>query len=394
MNFRAFVYFAAAALAGMSAPAYSEDIHDVDHKIPPGYEPEESRDEKGLWMEIEEYELALNKSALLVRDPEINNYLQSVVCRVAGDYCSDVRVYLVRNPGFNASMTATGMMQVWTGLLVRASSTDELAAVIGHEIAHYTRLHTLERLRKLKSMAARGSIFDLGVAILTGYSTPIGQASAMLNVLAFNREQESEADFLGARLVAEAGYDPHAAYRVWEKIIAEEKAAIDKRPEPGIFSKTHPDAGVRAAELKAWVSDKWGPPDQEETADEALVTVMNNHYLFLMEDMIDTNRFGRTEELLKRHAAMGVNPSLVRYFYGEMFRQRGADGDTELAMAAYRHSIEGGAAPPEAYKNLGYLYLKTDNPASAQESFRDYLARNPDASDRAMIEFYLEEGPQ
>jgi predicted Zn-dependent protease len=345
-------------------------------------------------MEIEEYELALNKSALLVRDPEINNYLQSVVCRVAGDYCSDVRVYLVRNPGFNASMTATGMMQVWTGLLVRASSTDELAAVIGHEIAHYTRLHTLERLRKLKSMAARGSIFDLGVAILTGYSTPIGQASAMLNVLAFNREQESEADFLGARLVAEAGYDPHAAYRVWEKIIAEEKAAIDKRPEPGIFSKTHPDAEVRAAELKAWVSDKWGPPDQEETADEALVTVMNNHYLFLMEDMIDTNRFGRTEELLKRHAAMGVNPSLVRYFYGEMFRQRGADGDTELAMAAYRHSIEGGAAPPEAYKNLGYLYLKTDNPASAQESFRDYLARNPDASDRAMIEFYLEEGPQ
>jgi len=121
---------------------------------------------------------------------------------------------------------------------------------------------------------------------------------------------------------------------------------------------------------------------------------MNNHYLFLMEDQIDTNRFGRTEELLKRHAEMGIDPSLVRYFYGEMFRQRGAEGDTELAMAAYRHSIEGGNAPPEAYKNLGYLYLKTDNPASARESFREYLDRDPDASDRAMIEYYLEDEPQ
>jgi uncharacterized protein HemY len=54
----------------------------------------------------------------------------------------------------------------------------------------------------------------------------------------------------------------------------------------------------------------------------------------------------------------------------------------------------GGSAPPEAYKNLGYLYLKTDNLASARENFREYLAREPDASDRAMIEYYLEDEPQ
>lgn len=368
---------------------------DIDHKIPPGYEPEEARDEQGLWMEIEDYERALNKSALLVRDPELNNYLQTVVCRVAGDYCSDIRVYLVRNPNFNASMTATGMMQVWTGLLVRASSTDELAAVIGHEIAHYTRLHTLERLRKLKSGATAGSLFDLGIAVLTGYSTAgAGQLSAMLGVLSFSREQESEADFLGARLVAEAGYDPHAAYRVWEKVIAENEAAVAKNREPGMFSRTHPDSEQRAGELKAWVLAKYGPADLEEAADAPFLDVLNKHYLFLMEDQIDTNRFGRTEELLQRHAAMGINPSLVRYFYGEMFRQRGAEGDIELAMAAYRHSVEGGDAPPEAYKNLGYLYLKTKNVASAQDNFREYLARSPDASDRAMIEFYLEEDTQ
>jgi predicted Zn-dependent protease len=364
---------------------------EIDHRIPPGYQPEESRDEQGLWMEIEDYELGLNKSALLVRDAEINNYLQMVVCRVAGDYCNDVRVYLVRNPNFNASMTATGMMQIWTGLLVRASSTDELAAVIGHEIAHYTRLHTLERLRKLKASATSGSLFDIGLSVLTGVSSGIGQASAMLGVLSFSREQESEADFLGARMVAEAGLDPHASYQVWEIIIAEEKAAVAKKREPGLFSKTHPDAEDRAAKLKEYVLARYGPADLEQTIDPPLLAVLNNHYLFLMEDQIDTNRFGRTQELLERHSGLGIEPSLVRYFYGEMFRQRGADGDADLAMAAYRHSIEGGAAPPEAYKNLGYLYLKTDNVESARASFREYLQQNPAASDRAMIEFYLED---
>ena len=64
---------------------------------------------------LRDAEAALNKSALLVRDPQLVNYVNGIVCRVAGPYCSDFRVYLIRNPGFNASMTATGMMQIWIG---------------------------------------------------------------------------------------------------------------------------------------------------------------------------------------------------------------------------------------------------------------------------------------
>ena len=157
-----------------------------------------------------------------------------------------------------------------------------------------------------------------------------------------------------------------------------------------MFSKTHPDAEDRAAILEAWVTQQYGPPDQEIVADARLVEVLSNHYLFLMEDQIDTNRFGRTEELLRRHLGMGVEPGLVYYFHGEMFRQRGEEGDRALAISAYRHSLETGTAPPEAYKNLGYLHLKNKNLAEAQENFRLYLHLRPDATDRAMIEFYLE----
>jgi predicted Zn-dependent protease len=213
----------------------------------------------------------------------------------------------------------------------------------------------------------------------------------MASFMAFGREQETEADILGVQLLAQAMYDPHASYRVWEKLVAEDEAAAVKREEPGIFSKTHPASTSRVSTLKSLVYAEYGPTDVEHVTDQRLLDVLNSNYFFLMEDQIDTNRFGRTRELLERHAEMGVEPSLVRFFYGEMFRQRAEPGDRELAMAAYRHSIEGGKPPPEAYKNLGYLHLKNGDVADAQDSFRQYLALNPDASDRAMIEFYLEE---
>lgn len=374
----------------VAMPGAYADEEELNHLIPPGYEPEEARDEQGLWLEFEEIEAEINKSALLVRDPALNNYISQIVCRVAVAYCNDFRVYIIRNPDFNASMTATGMMQIWTGLIVRADSTDAIAAVIAHEIAHYTRLHSLEGFRALKKKMATGAFFDIGLAMLTGVYG-LGQMSAALSYLNFNREQETEADLLGLKLLAQAAYDPHASYRVWEQNISEEQAAAVKREDLGIFARTHPDSEFRMAYLKTLVEARYGPPDAEHVADQELLDVLTSNYMSLMEDQIDTNRFGRTQQILERHAAIGIDPSLVRFFYGEMFRQRAKPGDTELAMAAYQYSIEGGNPPPDAYKNLGYLYLKKKDIESARDHFRQYLANNPDASDRAMIEFYLEE---
>jgi len=366
----------------------------LDHLIGPGYVPEEAADEQGLWMEVAEMERELNKSALLVRNAELNNYMQGIVCRVAGAYCNDFRVYLIRNPGFNASMTATGMMQIWTGLIVRASSTDDIAAVVGHEIAHYTRLHSLQGFRKLKSQMASASFFDLGLAVLTGVSAPVGQMAAMLGYLSYNRSQETEADLLGTRLLAEAAFDPHASYRVWNQLLAEEMSAAVKREKTGIFSQTHPNSADRASYLKQYVDGQYGPPDVEQVADQALLNILNKHYLFLMEDQLDTNRFGRTREILERHTRIGVKPGLVNYFFGEMYRQRGDSGDRDLAIASYTKSVESGTAPAEAYKNLGYLYLKAKDLQQAQDRFRQYLDISPEATDRAMIEFYLAEDGQ
>ena len=376
----------ASLLSAAGAWGYTE----ITPKIPPGYEPELNKDERGLWMEVNEYEDQIRQSALLVSDPAINTYVKDVACRVAGDYCQDLRVYVIRNPGFNASMTANGMMQVWTGLLIRVGSEDELASVLGHEVAHYAMAHTLARFRRLRSTLGMGSLVSLGVGIATGVLLPVGELAALMDALAFSRSQESEADLLGAQFMDRAGYDPHASYAVWEHLLAEEEAATAKREKPGLFMSTHPAVEERSKDLRNWVPENYGPPRGFSERDRHR-QVVGSQYFTYMEDQIDTNRSGRTSYLLQRHAQLGVDPALIDFFSGEMYRQRADDGDKDLAGTAYQSAISHGNAPAQAYRNLGYLRLKAEDTAGAQELFRRYLELRPDASDRAMIEFYLEE---
>jgi len=354
-------------------------------KIPPGYQPQEAETEKGLWLELSEYEVAIRQSALLVKNRAINDYVRKAACIVAGDYCNDIRVYVIRNPNFNASMTANGVMQVWTGLLVRVSSEDELAAVLGHELAHYTQLHTLARVRAIRKKMASASIIDLFIGL------PLGQLSALSSLMSFSREQEEEADLLGVRFMAESGYDPSAAARVWEMIVAEEESAFAKSEEPGMFSKTHPGAADRIVTLKNFVDEFYSEVTPTPESRQRHVDILNQFYPMLMEDQLDTNRFGRTHHLLKTHREIGVETGLIDFFTGEMYRQRKAEGDLELAQKSYQLAVKSKNPIAEAYRNLGYIKLKQKQPAQAAEDFRRYLELKPNANDRAMIEFYLEE---
>ena len=121
------------------------------------------------------------------------------------------------------------------------------------------------------------------------------------------------------------------------------------------------------------------------------VDILNEYYMMLMEDQVDTNRFGRTEAMLERHREIGVREQLVSFFHGEIFRQRNEPGDLDSTITAYKLAVQGDYPVPEAYLNLGYIYLKLGDLPQGQYNFRKYLELEPEADDRAMIEFYLED---
>ena len=143
-------------------------------EMAPGERPSEDTDEGGLWTALDESERALQRSPLLVRDPALNAYVKDLVCRLAGDYCKDMRVYIVRRPYFNASMAPNGVMQVWTGALLRSENEAQIGFVLGHEIGHFLHQHSIKQWRRSKDVLNALSILQLVAAKRTGNVHPLG----------------------------------------------------------------------------------------------------------------------------------------------------------------------------------------------------------------------------
>jgi predicted Zn-dependent protease len=153
----------------------------------------------------------------------------------------------------NAWCMAGGKMAIYSGIITRLNlSDDEIAQVMGHEIAHALAKHTAERMSTaLASQAA----LQIG-AMLLGNNSATSQmalqaAAAATTVgvqLPNSREQESEADRIGIELAAKAGYDPHAAPKLWEKML---QATGSKGQSD--FLSTHPQSEKRQAALSALI---------------------------------------------------------------------------------------------------------------------------------------------
>ena len=146
----------------------------------------------------------------------------------------------------NAWCMAGGRMAIYTGLIQKVDPTDdELAQVMGHEIAHALANHTAERMSV--AMASQLGVLAVGImSDIRGQAMALAATAATLAItLPNSRASENEADRIGIELAAKAGYDPRAAVTLWQKMA---KAGGSAPPE---FLSTHPATHTRQQRLGA-----------------------------------------------------------------------------------------------------------------------------------------------
>jgi Zn-dependent protease with chaperone function len=156
------------------------------------------------------------------------------------------QVNLLGSPEVNAFCMPGGRIAFYTGLLEKLKLTDdEVAAVMGHEVAHALREHGREQMGKATT-ASLG--LRLGGAVLSSWlgldprmTDTVAQYGAQLASLQFSRDDEREADLVGLDLAARAGFDPRAGVAVWQKM-----GAINSRTPIALLS-THPGGPERIA---------------------------------------------------------------------------------------------------------------------------------------------------
>jgi len=355
----------------------------ADWAMPPRLSrPEIDGDEGGLWALVDREETRTRRSAFLVRDAALRSYLIGIACKLGGEHCADTRVYAMRTPWFNASMAPNGMMQVWTGLLLRVEDEAQLAAVLGHEIGHYLQRHSLARLRDLKSRSA-----VMGMMAFAGGLGLIGQMAMLAGHAAYSREHESEADRIGLLLMRQSGYDTLAAAEVWGHLRDELTAGAGGDPaKRSVMMATHPGVEERQRTLQTLAGEGGGFRGDVAYA---------QHIEPLMADLIDDElrraQYDETLVLFERLAKRRPQRADLRFGRGEAHRLRGLPDDGAAALAEYQAALLLERPPPQTHRALGLLYRQQGRKAESRSHFEHYLQQAPTAPDAALIQSYLSE---
>jgi predicted Zn-dependent protease len=154
-------------------------------------------------------------------------------------------VNLIGSQEINAFCMPGGKIAFYTGILEQLKLTDdEVAMIMGHEVAHALREHARERMAKSVATRAGASLLS-GLLGLGGAGDALVNMGGQLLTMRFGREDESEADLVGMELAARAGYNPQAGVSLWEKMSAASKGA------PPQFLSTHPSGKTRIKDIQA-----------------------------------------------------------------------------------------------------------------------------------------------
>jgi len=367
-----------AQTAGQSAPLR-----------PFAYEPK-TVDERGLWMQADERERRLRDSPLRIREGGLETYLREVLCRQVGhERCGGVRVYAMEIPAFNATMMPNGAMEVWSGLLLRVRNEGELAAVLGHEFAHFELQHGVAGFKNRRGT----SNIMAWMAVLGGAYSAGLQPLLLGSIYRFDREQETEADLAGLKYLAASGYPASNAAEVWKMLLAEQDAtAAGRKLKPqqkytsGFFD-THPASLARVTYLAEAAAKLPAGGDARAAAYQEAIGPYLPRFLAAQTKL---NDFGGTEYILSNLAARSGWTGELLFARAELHRARANPRDLQSASDLYRQAKSAGYAGPELDRNLGLSLLRNGQASEAREALSAYLAASPNASDAKAIKALLE----
>jgi predicted Zn-dependent protease len=193
-----------------------------------------------------QYSVEVERSAKMLTDPVVNEYVNRVAQNVArnSDLKIPLTVKVIDDPSLNAFALPGGFLYVNTGLLQAAEEEDQIAGVIGHEIAHVAARHWASQMTKMTF--AQFAMIPL-IFVPMSYPVYMGVMEAYMQgvplaFLKFNRGAEAEADYLGIQYMYKAGYDPNSYVAFFGKVMDEERRMPGSMPQ--VFMD-HPPTGDR-----------------------------------------------------------------------------------------------------------------------------------------------------
>jgi predicted Zn-dependent protease len=355
------------------------------------------------------HETLLSKG-MVVKDEQADALFLTVKHRLLKDQpqiAEHIRIYLLRSPDANAAALPNGIIYIHAGLFPILDNEDQLAAIIGHEIAHVVDRHSLRAVINQKNTFIGAHVADL----MTG-GLGLVYFPALASLSSFSREQEEEADMQAVIWLQAAGYQPEAAIEVFRNFTTIPGA---QHNQASIYS-SHPSQQQRIASLEQQLSVKEATPSPSPDLSPEFLAVRVTQTEAVVEMHLRDHRYILAETDLDRIAGNLPQQSRVEYYRGEIdFGRARNPGDAtreaywiqsgktnfssanyalfenqkdqNLQQAVLHYNLAANGEPQQvnAMKRLGEVYLYQGDNQEAVNWLRRYLNTAPDAGDERYV---------
>jgi predicted Zn-dependent protease len=318
-----------------------------------------------------EFRREAKKHLKFVSDPEVERYIDRMgrrILAVMGPQSFDYRFFVVEDSQLNAFAVPGGSIYFYTGLIDKAKSSTEIAGVLGHEMVHVKGRHMAR-----SSGPDAISLLSLASLLLATRSaagaeaaSTVGQAVAATRQIAYSRQLEMEADTLGVRYMAAAGYDPKGSLAFLKTL--DQERSLNPIDVPA-YMMTHPITQERVANVELVIRSlgKTVPPVE---APDPLKKIQ----IIIRAERHEGNAVLADYENLVRQKP---NDAEALHLLG--FAQQ-LKGQLARAQQNYEKARQLTPDDPTLQRDLARLYMQTGDFAAAHAAFDRVLALEPQES--------------
>jgi predicted Zn-dependent protease len=298
---------------------------------------------------------AIYKYFDIVDDPMVVDYVNDIGKRILATLPQQpfrYKFHVINDDVYNAFATPAGHIFIYTGLLNAMEEEEEIAGILGHEIAHVYCRHISQRIERQKKMGwanlaglAAGVLLGVGGAGEAAQAVTMGSQAATQSVeLSYGREDEMQADQFGVKFITGAGYNAEGLLKILKKIRAKTWFGSDQIPT---YLKTHPAVEDRIAFIGSWI-------ESYNATAKPIPPVKPDNFIRI-HTRVET-RYGDEEVVLNKlrdEVARNPGDSLSHYRYGLILART---GNRTEAVKEMRTALTQRAFDPYILKDLGWIY--------------------------------------
>lgn len=333
----------------------------------------------------------------LIRDDTVRQYVQKIGQRIVSglqEPAFTYRFFTAQDRQLNAFSVPGGYIYIHSGLLLKVANSDELAGVLGHEVAHVQNHHIVRQQEDTYLL----SVGSLAAMLLSVINPGLGfglAAAGQAKMMQYARALEEEADYRGLQYMKQAGFDPRGMPSFFKKMWQEERLSAAYIPP---YFRSHPISQERLSYIERTLRTfDWELPESREkdfelervqailrTATESRSRIVaeyqkrveeepeDPHPLALLGTVLFHHRdFARAQELLERADRQGVD---VLHELGLTYRHLGKPG---LARRTFARKIETDPQDAGARTQLAKIFFQENEDDRAREECQQALALDP-----------------